>query len=49
MGTRVDATDEEAAQGSARFAKIGERMIRIGTALVLAVLASAEAVATSMV
>src|ERR1700678_4019632 len=32
---------EEAARGSMRFAKTGARMIRIGTALLLAVLASA--------
>ncbi len=31
---------EEAARGSMRFAKTGERMIRIGTAILLAVLAS---------
>ena len=32
---------EEAARGSMRFAKTGARMIRIGTAILLAVLASA--------
>jgi hypothetical protein len=32
---------QEAARGSMRFAKIGARMIRIGTAILLAVFASA--------
>jgi hypothetical protein len=41
LGTLVDEGIWEAARGSVRFEKIGPRMIRIGTALVFAVLASA--------
>jgi hypothetical protein len=41
LGTRVDEEMREAARGSMRFAKTGARMIRIGTAILLTVLASA--------